>query len=280
MNGDENTTRVALIICVVLVVAGLIGILVFSGLVTNKPENREGVLTARLTLALSIIATIVGLFGGVPGIKELFFNSPVLKADPFLPSVIFDAGSSSKTKHPKFWLGGLVRILNSNDKDIVVSEIRMDGRTQDTSGRYRFKDNNKPMVYELHVTGTIDEQDNIIRAHSSAVLKFKLAHFDNTDEPGIMRSPMKTEYSKELEQMTFVIYIPSFNQLFKFNEDRIPFSMTDASTNGFLTFSIVFNNELIKTEVFPQLNHYSLTEWDDKANLTKLYNAAIELQKK
>jgi len=257
---------------------GVVGILIFSGLVSSKLAPKEGSFGANLSLVLSVLATIIGIFGGVPGINQTFFSKPRIIADAFLPVVIFDDGYEIRSKFPKFWLAGLVRIHNPGDKDILVTEMRLDGRTQDTSGKYKFPDG-KPLLYELHVTGTIDEKDTVIKSHSSAVLRSRFSHFENTEEPGVMHGPMMGGHSVELDQVIFTIYIPSFNQLFKYNEDRIPSVLVDKSSNANLTFSVLFNNELLNIKELLDLHHFSKKEWEDKEHLIRQYNAAVSLKR-
>jgi hypothetical protein len=257
----DKTTKMALIVSCVLVVFGLVGI--FSS-------------SDELIKVLSGVATILGLFGGIPGIKQLFFENPRIITGPFMPAVIFDDGYTIESRWPKFSLAGLVRVHNPSDKDVAVTEMRLDGRTQDTSGRYKFPDG-KPILYDLHISGTLDGIDTPIKSHSSAVLGFRFAHFENTQKPGEMNGPMSGGMNPEAGQIVFTIVTPSFNQLFKYNEQRIPGILVDEASNANLTFSILFNNERVAVKDLLNLQHFSKEEWEDKEKLISTYNAAVSL---
>lgn len=45
---------------------------------------------SKIAIVVSAIAAIIGIFGGVPGIKELFFSKPSIEVIGFLPVVVFE----------------------------------------------------------------------------------------------------------------------------------------------------------------------------------------------
>jgi len=233
---------------------------------------------SKIAIFVSIIAAIIGIFGGVPGIKDLFFSKPNIEVVGFLPVTVFDKGNSKDTTYPQFSLNALLKIANPNDFDVTVNEIKIYGRSQDSSGKYKFP-GNKPILYELNLVGTVEEGEDLIKAHGSSFLRFHIAHFENKEAPGIMHAPMKAVGDPELGHPIFHIYFPSFNQLFKFNERRVPYELVDQVYNGELHIAVIFNNELLKINPKNILHLHQILndEWDDKESLIQIYNAKKEM---
>jgi len=94
-----------------------------------------------------------------------------------------------------------------------------------------------------------------------------------------MHAPMKAVGDSELGHPIFHIYSPSFNQLFKFNERRVPYELVDHVYNGKLHIAVNFNNELVKINPKNILNLHQMLndEWDDKESLIQIYNAKKEM---
>lgn len=230
-------------------------------------------------LIVSIISGIFGAFGGVPGIKTVFFSKPKLKIEGFMPVVVYDEGNSKENKYPKFTLKGIIKIINPNKFDININEIKLYGITQDSSGKYKYK--GKPLFYDLNIPGIVDQGYKIVKAYGSTFIKCNFAHFDNDKKPGIMHGPMSGGYSEEVNSLLFNIYEPSYNQLFKFNEKRIPNELVNEVYNGKLKFAVVFNNELIECEPkkITKLVHFTKEEWDNNEKIIKLFNASANLYK-
>src|SRR3972149_12219321 len=160
-------------------------------------------------LIVSILTGIFGAFGGVPGIRDVFFSKPKLIIETFMPSVIYDAGNTKDTVYPKFTLKGVLKVSNPNKFDINLTEIKLYGRTQDSSGKY--KSQGKPLFYELNVAGLIEPGNGIIKAYSNSLLKFSFAHFDHDQEPGVMYAPMKGGYSNELGSLIASLFNATAN---------------------------------------------------------------------
>ncbi len=231
-----------------------------------------------VAIIVAIIAGIFGIFGGIPGIKTLFFSKPSLKIIGFMPAVVFDPGYNLDSTNPKFSLKGIIKITNPNSYDITIREMKLYGRSTDTSGKYK-QGGNKPLVYELNVVGTLDSEEDLIKAYSSAYLKFNFAYFKNTEPPGVMKAPMKGSGSAEKGELVFYIYLPSFNQLFKYNNRRAPYQMVDEVAQGQLIFSAIFNNELLKVnkESLYTLRSFQKNEWENDSHIINMFNAAGEL---
>jgi len=229
---------------------------------------------AMIALIVSIIAGIIGIFGGVPGIKSLFFSKPSLEIQGFMPVIVFDKDYDLEKEYPKFSLKGILKVYNPNNYDISIIEMKIYGMTQDSSGKYKFP-GNKPIIYKMNIPGTLDSGEDIVKAYRSSFLKFHFAHFENTQEPGIMHAPMKSEYSKELGHPVFHIYLPSYNQLFKHNKMRRPYSLVDEVAKSKLYFAFIFNNELIKIAPSLILNlcHCQNEDWERNEHLISIYNA-------
>ena len=233
---------------------------------------------SKIAIIVSVIAALIGIFGGVPGIKELFFSKPSIEVIGFLPVVVFDTGNSKETTYPQFSLKGLLKIANPNNFDVSINEIKIYGRSQDSSGKYKFP-GNKPILYELNLVGTVDKGEDIIKAHGSSFLRFHIAHFENKEDPGVMHAPMKAVGNPELGHPIFHIYIPSFNQLFKFNDRRVPYELVEHVDNGELNIAVNFNNELVKINPKNILHLHQITnnEWDNKESLIQVFNAKKEM---
>jgi hypothetical protein len=253
-------------------------VLIFSafhlGILVAKKKSMESSNISTIALIVAIIAGIFGIFGGIPGIKTLFFNYPSILIKGFMPVVVFDEGNNLKVKYPKFSLNGLSRVENLNNYDITINEIRVYGRTKDSSGKYKFP-GDKPIFYELNLLGFSERGDEIIKSNNSAFIRFKIAHFNNEQGPGLMRGPMTAGRDQDLGQPIFHIFFPSFSQLFIWNEMRAPHQLVDEVKRGKLIFSINFNNELCRilpNKIF-NLYHCSISEWTDKETLIKMYNA-------
>jgi hypothetical protein len=167
---------------------------------------------AQVALILSMAAALFGIFGGVPGIKNTFFNKPNIQIQGFMPAVVFDEGYDLQKQYPKFSLKGLLKIRNSNDHDISISEMKLYGIARATSG-YHWPNSAQPLEYHLNVVGVLDSKEDIIKAHDSGYLRFQFAHFDNTEERGIMRPPLKSHGTKA-GNWTFYVYSPTFDEIF------------------------------------------------------------------
>jgi hypothetical protein len=135
------------------------------------------------------------------------------------------------------------------------------------------------MVYELNLLGTVEEGDGIVKAYGTSFLRFKIVHLDNEQGPDEMLAPMKGGGDPELGQTVFHIFYPSFNQLFKWNEQRVPRQFVDQVENGELAFSVGFNSELIRIEpksIFV-LHHCSKSEWERGTGLIQMFNTRANL---
>ncbi len=195
-----------------------------------------------------------------------------------MPVVVFDEGNNKDTTYPQFSFKGLLKLANPNNFDISINEIKIYGRTQDSSGKYKFP-GNKPILYEMNLVGTVEKGEDVIKAHGSSFLRFYIAHFENKEEPGVMHSPMKAQGDLKLGHPIFHIFNPSFNQLFKYNQPRVPQQLVDNVSKGELHIAIIFNNELV--EIKP-LNIFSLhqtlkNEWDNIENLINEFNVKKNL---
>jgi|SRR3989304_1654720 len=230
-------------------------------------------------LIISVLTGIFGAFGGIPGIRDVFFSKPTLAIEAFMPSVVYDAGNNKDTIYPKFALKGVLKISNTNKFDINLAEMKLYGRTKDSSEKYNYK--GKPLFYELNVAGLVEPGSGIIKAYSSGLLKFSFAHFDNDQEPGIMYAPMKGGYSEEIGTLLFHIYLPSYNQLFKFNDNRVPYELVPESKDGQLSFAVSFNNELVKInpKQITSLVSFTKDEWENNDRIASLFNATANLIK-
>ena len=160
-------------------------------------------------LIISVLTGIFGAFGGIPGIRDVFFSKPTLAIEAFMPSVVYDAGNNKDTIYPKFALKGVLKISNTNKFDINLAEMKLYGRTKDSSEKYNYK--GKPLFYELNVAGLVEPGSGIIKAYSSGLLKFSFAHFDNDQEPGVMYAPMKGGYSNELGSLIASLFNATAN---------------------------------------------------------------------
>jgi hypothetical protein len=232
-------------------------------------------------LVVSILTGIFGAMGGVPGIKAVFFSKPKLTIEGFMPIVVYDEGNSRDTKYPKFNLKGVLRVTNPNGFDVNLNEIKLYGRTQDSSGKYHYQ--GKPLYYELNVAGVFDTGSTIVKAYSSKLVKCNFARFENDQEPGVMHGQLglKAGYSKEVDSLLFHIFLPSYNQLFKYNDHRVPFELVPEAYDGHLSFALVFNNELINIAPnrITKLVSSSKEEWENGEHIAKLYNATVNLYK-
>ena len=236
----------------------------------------------KISLAALIIAVLTGIFGafgGIPGIRDVFFSEPKLVIEAFMPSVVYDAGNTKDTIHPKFTLKGVLKVLNTNNFDINLAEMKSYGMTKDSSGKNSYK--GKPVFYELNVAGLVEPGGGVIKAYSSGLVKFSFAHFDNDRGPNIMNTPMKGGYSDELGSLLFHIYLPSFNQMFNYNNNRVPYELVPETKNGQLSFAVSFNNELIKInpKQITSLVSFTKDEWEDNDRVSSLLNATANLAK-
>jgi hypothetical protein len=199
-----------------------------------------------------------------------------------MPIVVYDEGNTRDTKYAKFNLRAVLKVKNTNGYDINLNEIKLYGISKDYSGKYHDK-KGKPIYYNLNVAGIVNEGSKIIRSHSSELVKCNIARFENDQEPGIMygRLGLKTGYYAEGDGMMFYIYLPSFNQLFKYNERRIPLELVPEVYDGKLSFAINFNNELIKInpQKITKLVSSNNKEWENNEFMAKLYNATINMYK-
>ena len=178
---------------------------------------------SKIAIFVSIIAALIGIFGGVPGILKLFFDKPKIEIIGFMPVAVFDEGSNKDTTYPKFTLRSFVKIANPNNFDVSINELKIYGRSQDSSGKFKFP-GNKPILYEMNLVGTVEKGEDIIKARGTSFLRFHIAHFENELEPGVMHGgPFKAVPDPELGHHIFHIYKPAFNQLFKFNDRRVPY---------------------------------------------------------
>ncbi|HUT70173.1 MAG TPA: hypothetical protein VMW89_05810 [Desulfatiglandales bacterium] len=239
-------------------------------------------ISTKISIGALVVATLTGIlgaFGGIPGIKSLFFSKPRLKIEGFMPAVVYDEGNTKESMYPKFTLKGMIKVSNPNNFDININEIKLYGRTQDSSGKYKHKGN--PLFYELSVPGLFESGSDIVKAYSSAFLRCNFTHFENDQEPGVMHAPMKGGYSEEVGSLLFHIYVPSYNQLFKFNERRVPYELVGEAYNGKLNFAVVFNNELIKLnpKLITTLVAFSKDEWENNETVIKIFNATTSLSK-
>ena len=66
-------------------------------------------------LVVAILTGIFGAFGGIPGIKSLFFSKPRLKIEGFMPAIIYDEGNTKESMYPKFTLKGMIKVSNPNN---------------------------------------------------------------------------------------------------------------------------------------------------------------------
>lgn len=233
---------------------------------------------ATIAIVVSIIAGLIGVFGGVPGIKQVFFSKPAISFSGFLPVIVFDEGSSLDTKYPKFSLNGFLKVNNPNSFDISVTEIRIYGRTIDSSGKYKFP-GNKPLIYELNLLGSAEEGEGIVKGYGTSFIRFKIVQLDNKQGPGEMLTPMKSGRDPEIGQIVFTIFYPSFNQLFKWNERRVPRQFVEQVKTGELTFSVGFNSELISIapkNIF-QLHHCSESDWEQNKGLIQVFNTRANM---
>jgi hypothetical protein len=90
----------------------------------------------------------------------------------------------------------LVKISNPNEKDIIINEIKLYGKSQDSFGKYHFP-GNKPIIYNLNIVG-VAESKEVIKAFGDAYLIINFSHFDNNHESGIMLSSLIAEGSEDL----------------------------------------------------------------------------------
>ncbi len=231
-----------------------------------------------IAIIVSIIAGIIGIFGGVPGIKSTFFNKPAIEIYGLMPVVVYDEGYDRDKQYPKFSLKGVLKISNPRSYDLSINEMKLYGLTQDSSGKYKYK--GKPLFYKLNIPGTLETREDIVKAYGSSYLKFNFAHFENTEEPGVMRSPMAGGVSDELGSLLFHIYVPSFNQLFKFNEKRVPYELVAEVEKDKLNFAVILNNELIKIkpQLITQLVSFSKEEWANDEKVISIFNATKSLK--
>jgi hypothetical protein len=201
----------------------------------------------------------------------LFFSEPILKVEGFMPVVVFDDENTRESLYPKFTLKGVLRVFNPNSFDVSLNEIKLYGRTQDSSRKYQYK--GKPLFYDLNVPGVFESGTGIVKAYASALVKCSIAHFDNDQDPGVMYGPMKGGYSEEVGSLLFHIYLPSFNQLFKFNNRRVPYELVGEVYSGRLNIALVFNNELLKIDpkLITTLVSFSKAEWESGVSANRLY---------
>jgi hypothetical protein len=235
----------------------------------------------KIAIIVSIIAALIGIFGGVPGIKKLFFDKPKIEIIGFMPVAVFDEASNRDTTYPKFSLKGFVKIANPNDFDVSINELKIYGRSQDSSGKYKFP-GNKPIIYEMKLVGTVEEGEDIIKAHGTSFLRFHIAHFENELDPGVMHGgPFKAVPDPKLGHHIFHIYKPTFNQLFKFNDRRVPFELVEQVDKGLLHFAILFNNELIPvdTNLIYNLQQTNQEDWKNQEKMVPLFNGISNLKK-
>ena len=234
---------------------------------------------SKIAIIVSVIAGLIGIFGGVPGIKDLFFSKPNIEVIGFMPVVVFDDGNNSDTQYPKYSLKGILKLSNPNDFDVSINEIKFYGSSQDSSGKYNFP-GNKTIFHEMNLVGTVEKGEDIIKSHGSAFLRFNIAHFENTDEPGRMIGPTKAIEDPESGHPIFYVYGPSLDQLFKFNNRRVPFELVDHFQKGELNIAVVFNNELvsIKPNIIYSLHQILSNEWDNRQMLIQLFNVNIDLK--
>ncbi len=234
---------------------------------------------SKIAITVSIIAALIGIFGGIPGIKKLFFSKPKIEIIGFMPAAVFDDGNNKETTYPKFSLTGFVKLANPNDFDVSINEIKIYGRSQDSSGKYKFP-GDKPILYEMNLVGTVEKGKDIIRAHGSSFLRFHIAHFDNKLDPGVMHGgPFKAVGDPGLGHPIFHIYKPAFNQLFKYNDRRVPYELVDHVSKGLLHFAIVFNNELviIKPSLIFSLQQSTIGDWNSQEKMIVLFNGLLNL---
>lgn len=228
-------------------------------------------------LVVSVLTGVFGAFGGVPGIKQLFFNKPRLTVEALMPVVVYDEGNGRETTYPKFTLKGVLKVSNPNNFDVNLSEIKLYGRTEDSSGKYKYQ--GKPLYYELNVPGVFETGNGIVKAYGTSLLKANFTKFENDQDPGVMHGPMKGGYSEEAGSLLFHIYLPSYNQLFKFNEKRVPSEVVPEAYNGKLNFALSFDNELIKVHPKKTTTLVSFTkeEWENSDRVLSIYNATTNL---
>jgi hypothetical protein len=243
-----------------------------------KKTKTESSRLGTIALRVSILAGIIGVFGGVPGLKQLFFDKPSILVQGFMPVVVFDEGSSLDSIYPKFSLNGILKVSNRNNFDVSINEMKVYGKTQDSSGKYKFS-GNKPVLYQLNLVGTAEKGDDIVKSHASSFIRFRIAYFDNTEDPGMMRGPMKAVGNTDLGHPIFHIFFPSFNQLFKWNDHRIPNNLVDHVGQGKLSFAVVFNNELVQIQprFIYYLHHCGKDEWENITDLIRVFNAKASM---
>ncbi len=241
-------------------------------------SNKDSPRLAKIALIVSMVAGFLGIFGGVPGIKTIFFNSPSIEIQGLMPTVVFDEGYDLQKDDPKFSLKGLLKVSNPNDHDISISEMKLYGITRATSG-YHWPNSGQPLVYRLNVAGVLDSKEDVIKARATGYLRFQFAHFENTEEKGIMHPPMSAQ-GTDGGNPVFYIYTPTYDEIFKYNESRRPYEVVDELGKNELYFAVTFNNELIKIAPAQLLNlqHLSKEQWEKDETRTNTFNAAREMK--
>lgn len=116
-------SKAALSISIVLLRSGILGTAIVSARFISTSAPRQGDCLPTLALLFSLMATIGGACGGVPGSTQLCFSKPSLPIDGFLPAVVFDEGNTLQTRCPKFPLQGFVKIHTPHEYDIRVKEM-------------------------------------------------------------------------------------------------------------------------------------------------------------
>ena len=237
---------------------------------------RDPITVATVVIALATVANVFVAFfmwsvmnKGHSLSQQMFraATNPQITLETFMPLAVFDDGYNRDSIHPKFSLKGFLAVQNPNTYDVSISEMRLYGRSSDTSGKYK-----TPINYDLNIAGVLDsKEEDLVKARSGKIMRFHFAHFDNDTEPGIMKTPMAGRGDKE--GLLFSITNPSFNQLFKYNQRRTPYQLVDEIKNSQLFFAVVFNNQLHKLDQnrITDLQACSRSEWEDREKALQLF---------
>lgn len=263
--GKADSFVIVAILLLILIVAGI------SAWLSRANSNT----------IIAILALIIALFGGAKGIKELFFSNPKIEIEAFMPVVLWDAGFNLESKHPSFLFGGLVKIRNPENYDVSISEMRIYGISRDTSGRDSsvmtfLGQPNYTHIYKLDITGLI-YKNSIIKSYKSDFLQFKFHYFNTEMEPTLKMLPYKSSHSEEYGQPIDSVIVPTYNNLFKFNEKHSPEYLVDEVKNGELIFAVYFNGNLVKIppkSILP-IFHCDKSIWEDTTKIFKAYSFRI-----
>jgi len=136
----------------------------------------------------------------------------------------------------------------------------------------------------MNLVGTVEKGEDIIKAHGSTFMRFNIAYFDNEFDSELMHGEpfFDAVIDQKLGHPVFHIYKPVLNQLFKYNDSRVPYALVEQVEKGNLHFAIVFNNELVlvDTILIFNLQQTDQEDWKKQEKMIPIFNSMSNRKEK